>query len=63
MWNYTDDEQVLWASPTGHTLLVANTKPYPGRRRAFFLLGHAGLLTGHRFTPLPWFTGTLAAAW
>ena len=63
VWNYTDVEQVLWASPSGHTLLVANTKPYPGKRRASFLLGHAGLFTGHRFTPLPWFTNTLAAAW
>jgi hypothetical protein len=63
VWNYTDVEQVLWASPSGHTLLVANTKPYPGKRRASFLLGHTGLLTGHRFTPLPWFTNTLAAAW
>jgi hypothetical protein len=63
VWNYSDVEQVLWASPSGHTLLVANTRPYLGKRRAFFLLGHAGLLTGHRFTPLPWFTDTLAAAW
>jgi hypothetical protein len=63
VWNSTDIEQVLWESPSGHTLLVANTKPYPGPRRAFFLLGHAGLLTGRHFTPLPWFTDTLAAAW
>jgi hypothetical protein len=63
VWNYTDVEQVLWASPSGHTLLIANTKPYQGRRRAFFLLGQAGLLTGHHFTPLPWYTNTLAAAW
>src|SRR5215831_12480850 len=61
--NYTDVEQVLWTSPSGHALLVANTKPYPGKRRAFFLLGHVALLTGHHFTPLPWFTDTLAAAW
>jgi hypothetical protein len=54
---------VLWASPSGHTLVVANTKPYQGSRRAFFLLGHAGLLTGHHFRPLPWYTNTLAAAW
>jgi len=61
--NYTDVEQVLWTSPSGHALLVANTKPYPGKRRAFFLLGHVALLTVHHFTPLPWFTDTLAAAW
>jgi hypothetical protein len=63
MSNDSDVEQVLWASPSGHALLVANTKPYQGRRRALFLLGHAGLLTGHQFTPLPWRTDTLAAAW
>lgn len=63
VWNYTDTEQVLWTSPSGHALLVANTQPYHGKRRAFFLLGHVGLLTGQHFTPLPWFTDTLAAAW
>lgn len=61
--NGSDIEQVLWNSPSGHTLLVANTKPYPGKQRAFFLLGHASLLTGQHFTPLPWVTDTLAAAW
>ena len=44
-------------------VLVGTMKNYPGKRRAFFLLGHVGLLTGHHFTPLPWFTDTLAAAW
>jgi hypothetical protein len=61
--NNADLEQVLWASPSGHMLLVANTKPYPWKRRAFFLLGRAGLLIGHRFTSRPWFTDTLAEAW
>jgi hypothetical protein len=63
VWNYSGVEQVLWASPSGHTLLVANTRPYPAKRQAPFLLGPAGLLTGQRFTPLPWFTDTPAAAW
>lgn len=63
VYNFTNAEQVLWQSPSGHTLLIANTKPYSGKRRSFFLLGHVGLLTGHQFTPLPWFTDTLAAAW
>ena len=64
VWNWVDFEQVLWASPSGHTLLVSDTKPYHGRRRAFFLLNDAGLLTGHHFTPLPnWSLDTMAAAW
>jgi hypothetical protein len=64
VWNWIDFEQVLWASPSGHTLLVSDTKPYHGRRRAIFLLNDAGVLTGHHFTPLPhWSLDTLAAAW
>jgi hypothetical protein len=64
VWNWVDFEQVLWASPSGHTLLVSDTKPYHGGRRAFFLLNDAGLLTGHHFTPLPhWSLDTMAAAW
>lgn len=64
VWNYVDFEQVLWASPSGKSLLVSDTKPYAGHRRAFFLLNDAGVLTGGRFTPLPhWPLNTLAAAW
>jgi len=64
VWNYADFEQVLWASPSGKSLLVSDTKPYAGHRRAFFLLNDAGVLTGGRFTPLPhWSLNTLAAAW
>jgi hypothetical protein len=64
VWNWVDFEQVLWASPSGHTLLVSDTKPYHGRRRAFFLLNEAGVLTGHHFTPLRhWSLNTMAAAW
>jgi hypothetical protein len=64
VWNFVDFEQVLWASPSGHSLLVSDTVPYRGGRRAFFLLNDAGVLTGHRFTPLPhWSLDTLAAAW
>jgi hypothetical protein len=64
VWNFVDFEQVLWASPSGHSLLVSDTVPYQGRRRAFFLLNDAGVLTGHHFTPLPrWSLDTMAAAW
>jgi hypothetical protein len=64
VWNWVDFEQVLWASPSGHALLVSDTKSYHGRRRAFFLLNDAGVLTGHHFTPLPrWSLDTMAAAW
>ena len=64
VWNWVDFEQVLWASPSGHTLLVSDTKPYHGGRRAFFLLNDAGVLTGQHFTPLRhWSLNTMAAAW
>lgn len=64
VWNYVDFEQVLWSSPSGRTLLVSDTKAYPGKRRAFFLLNDPGLLTGHHFVPLPhWSIDTMAAAW
>jgi hypothetical protein len=57
-------ERVLWASPSGHSLLVGNTVPYRSRHRDFFLLNDAGVLTGHQFTPLRhWSIDTLAAAW
>jgi hypothetical protein len=64
VWNFVDFEQVLWASPSGHSLLVSDTVPYRGGRRAFFLLNDAGVLIGHQFTLLPhWSLDTLAAAW
>jgi hypothetical protein len=63
VWNWVDFEQVLWTSPSGHSLLVSDTKPYSGRRRAFFLLNDAGVLTGGHFTPLPgWSLDTMAVA-
>jgi hypothetical protein len=64
VWNFADFEQVLWASPSGHALLVSDAKPYHGKRRAFFLLNDAGVLTGQHFTPLRhWSLNTMAAAW
>ena len=64
VWNFVDFEQVLWAGPSGRALIVANTTPYRGPRRAYFLLNNAGVLTGHHFAPLPhWSLDTLAAAW
>jgi hypothetical protein len=63
VWNYVDFEQVLWTSPSGDSLLVSDTRPYHGRRRAFFLLNGAGVLTGGHFTPLRgWSLDTMAAA-
>jgi hypothetical protein len=64
VWNDADFEQVLWASPTGHSLLVSDTVPYPGHRRASFLLNNPGVLTGGHLTPLRhWYLDTMAAAW
>jgi hypothetical protein len=61
--NYVDFEQVLWASSSGNSLLVSDTRPYHGRRRAFFLLNDAGVLTGGHFTPLRgWSLDTMAVA-
>ena len=50
-------EQVLWASPSGNRLVVTGTQ-----RSGQYLSG-AGVLTGDRFTPIPWTDNTFAAAW
>jgi hypothetical protein len=53
-------EQVLWASPSGHKLVVTGTQRGKGQGR---YLSGAGVLTGDRFTPIPWANATSAAAW
>ena len=50
-------EQVLWASPSAHRLVVTGTQ-----RGGHYLSG-AGVLTGDHFTPIPWANNTFAAAW
>jgi hypothetical protein len=46
-------DQVLWASPTGHVLVVMTGLRHHG----------TGIYTGTRFTPIPWPAGTVTAAW
>jgi hypothetical protein len=46
-------EQVLWTSASGRKLIVTGTQPGAS----------AGILTGRQFTPIPWSSGVLTAAW
>jgi hypothetical protein len=55
-------QQVLWASPSAQLLIVSGTQPGPAVG-SFNLRHSAGILSGGRFTPLPWSNRTFAAAW
>jgi hypothetical protein len=55
-------QQILWASPSAHLLIVSGTQSGP--TVGPFNLGHnAGILSDGRFTPIPWSNRTFAAAW
>ena len=55
-------QRVLWTSPSAQLLIVSGTQPGP--TVGSFNLGHsAGILSDGGFTPLPWSSRTLAAAW
>jgi hypothetical protein len=55
-------EQVLWASPSGRSVLVTGTQPAGGSPRSA-LLASPGILTGGHFTPIPWPAQVFGAAW
>ena len=55
-------QQVLWASSSAQLLIVSGTQPGPAVG-SFNLRHSAGILSGGRFTPLPWSNRTFAAAW
>jgi hypothetical protein len=56
-------ETVGWASPSGSVLIVTNAKR--GHRVSPFVIADAsaGVLKDGHYTPLPWSSYTLAAAW
>jgi hypothetical protein len=54
--------QVFWASPSGHSVLVTGTRPV-GASPASAYLTSPGILTGGRFTPIPWPGQNFGAAW
>jgi hypothetical protein len=55
-------EQVLWASPSGRSLLVTGTKPVSESPASRYMT-NPGILTGGHFTPIPWPGQNLGAAW
>ena len=55
-------QQILWASPSAHLLIVSGTQPGP--TIGPFNLGHsAAIQSDGRITPIPWSNRTFAAAW
>ena len=55
-------QQILWASPSAHLLIVSGTQPGP--TVGPFNLGHsAAILSDGRLTPIPWSNRIFAAAW
>jgi hypothetical protein len=55
-------EQVLWASPSGRSVLVSGTQPAGGSPGSAYL-SSPGILTGGHFTPIPWPGQNFGAAW
>ena len=55
-------EQVLWASPSGRSLLVTGTRPASASAGSAYI-SSPGILTGGRFTPIPWPGQNFSAAW
>jgi hypothetical protein len=55
-------EQVFWANPSGQSVLVTGTQPV-GASPASAHLTSPGILTGGRFTPIPWPGQNFGAAW
>ena len=55
-------EQVLWASPSGRSLLVTGTKPVSESPASRYMT-NPGVLTGGHFRPVPWPGQNLGAAW
>jgi hypothetical protein len=49
----SNDEQVLWSSSTGQTVVVTGARPG----------ATAGIIHGHRYTRIPWSASILSAAW
>jgi hypothetical protein len=60
---YGNDEQVLWMSPSGDTLIVTDAVPAHDHSRASFADVDAGMLVHGHYTPLPWSGNTSIAAW
>jgi hypothetical protein len=48
-----NDEQVLWSSSSGQTVIVTGARPG----------ATAGIIHGHRYTRIPWSASILTAAW
>jgi hypothetical protein len=48
-----NDEQVLWSSSSGQTVVVTGARPG----------ATAGIVHGHRYTRIPWSASILTAAW
>ena len=57
-----DEEKVGWASPSGNVLIVLNARP---SRKVLhtYVDANAGVLKDGHYTPLPWSSNTIAAAW
>jgi hypothetical protein len=58
-----DHVQIHWMSPSGQVLIVTNLLRARHHSSAHFADVDAGLLTGGRYTPLPWSENTFTAAW
>ena len=58
-----DVEQIHWMSPSGRVLLVTNALRGRHHSNAHFADVDAGVLSGGRYTPLPWSENTFTAAW
>lgn len=58
-----DVEQTHWMSPSGRVLIVTDALRARHHSSAPFTDVGAGMLTGGRYTPLPWSERTFTAAW
>lgn len=58
-----DVVQVHWMSPSGRVLIVTDLLGARHHSTAQYADVDAGMLTGGRYTPLPWHENTLTAAW
>jgi hypothetical protein len=56
-------QQVLWASPSGRTLVVIGTRPVRNPPPAPFFMAGARVLSSGHSRPIPWSNRTVAAAW
>jgi hypothetical protein len=58
-----ENELVQWSSPSGNKLIITGARPGRDPLGATVLAENAGVLSGRRYTPLPWSSRIFTAAW